>query len=245
MPEAPPPLHRVPPIVGEPAKSANFGGAGVAKDKGFAGFALAGQTSLVRREASRSRDLGGAHLVKPTDLHAGLPGDRAQVSNRFVVRPAQRQRAGFRVARRTRQSAEIPSRDHNRPTVFNHERVGIPDCPPQCHSFGAGLARAEDEWNLLVAQSLQASRCGTPGVGLGIEQGAVEVGEDKCARRLRDDEKPPLRRPSGAPWLRATDAPYLERPGQTRWPGQRRCRRTQWRTRPTGAGCQCGVGRGR
>jgi hypothetical protein len=81
MPEATSPVRRVPVFIGEAAKSPNLGGAGILKDKGLSGLALAGHASLVRREPCRSCNLSDGHLVKPADFYPGLSGQYPEVSN--------------------------------------------------------------------------------------------------------------------------------------------------------------------
>lgn len=180
-------------LPGSPAEFSNRSRTGVSEQERFAGFALTSHVRLAQGESCFSSNLFVVHLVKAPDDRTSFPGDAAQFLHEFLVRTANDEREGLRLVAERCNVRKVPGWDDDCASVFHDEGVGISDGTTKGLNFGLGLAGAKNHRDVMVAQMLERSGSARPRIRMMIEQGTIQIGEDECARSLRDGERPPLR----------------------------------------------------
>lgn len=140
--------------------------------------------------------LGGRQPGRPAHFVGGHPAEavhsvlltcrgRVQGVNQLRVGPTPFQdvititRHGVRY-----RPSEVALRDECGSSVLHHEWVAMAHLVAERFDLGPGLARNNDPRHVMRRQQLEGGPGGLPGVGLVIEQGAVEVGEKKCHVQL-------------------------------------------------------------
>src|SRR5712692_1668726 len=184
MPEAPtthdlhsPPPRRLPELLDSRLASAG-------EKERLVELALPGQLGFPQRQAGILSDFPSAHLVEANDGQSGLRSKLLEGGDDLGVWPGEREAvvtAGAPGA--LERQVEIALRDEDPAAVFGDERVAAAELPTEDLELGAGLAGDKNQGHASAFDFLKGFLGRRPGIGLVVEQRAVQIRKDQVTRR--------------------------------------------------------------